>query len=206
MCNRWCLEFGEQLVPLMSPGVRVLEVGSRDVNGTLRSVLGELVDEYVGVDIEDGPGVDVVMNGLDIVSRFGRASFQVVVSTEMIEHCEPWREALVAMVETLAPGGLLLITTRSPGFALHGYPSDHWRFTRSDLRAALDPVCDIEVVASDPTLGWACGVGVIARRRADADMIAWRDALASLDVYAIEPGVDVEGVHRLDLAEPLEGA
>ena len=204
MCNRWCLTFGERLRERMTAGARVLDVGSRDVNGSLRTVLADRAGDYVGVDIEAGPGVDLVGDAVDLPALVGVNAFDTVVTTEMIEHCLPWRDAMHAMLRTLKPGGLFLLTTRSPGFALHGYPTDHWRFTRADMRRILEPVCEVIEVVSDPTLGWACGVGVLARRTAgDAALDAWRAQLDQVHVYEVQPGVDVEGVHRTEIAEPL---
>ena len=37
---------------------RVVEVGSRDINGSIRELVD--ADTYVGIDLEEGPGVDVV--------------------------------------------------------------------------------------------------------------------------------------------------
>src|SRR5258707_13747716 len=65
----------------------------------------------------------------------------------MLEHAENWQAALTGMLAVLLPGGLLVLTTRSEGFPLHGYPDDHWRFspdamggiTKSAGTDVLDP-------------------------------------------------------------------
>ncbi|TVQ61736.1 MAG: glycosyltransferase [Phycisphaerales bacterium] len=205
MCNQWCLAFGRSLKPKLPQRARVLDVGSRDVNGSMREVFADIASAYVGVDIEAGPGVDVVGDVVDLGELVGWNAFDLVMSTEMIEHCEPWRDAVSAMVASVRVGGYVLITTRSPGFALHGYPSDHWRYTRADMRRILGPVCEIIDVQSDPTLGWACGVGVLARRTAtDEELPAWRASLDHIELYKVTPGVDIEGTHRVELAEPLD--
>ncbi len=207
MCNQWCLAFGRRLKPKLPQRARVLDVGSRDVNGSMREVFADLASSYVGVDIEAGPGVDVVGDVVDLGEVVGWNAFDLVVSTEMIEHCEPWRDAVSAMVASVRVGGYVLITTRSPGFALHGYPSDHWRYTRADMRRIFAGACEVLEVESDPTLGWACGVGVLARRTAsDEELPAWRESLNRIELYKVTPGVDIEGTHRVELAEPLEEA
>lgn len=40
MCNQWCLEFSTRALGHLGSPTRMLEVGSLDVNGTVRSVLG----------------------------------------------------------------------------------------------------------------------------------------------------------------------
>lgn len=116
-------------------GKTVLEVGSYNVNGSPRDCIIPLNPaSYVGVDITPQEGfVDVVMDAENLVDRFGPASFDVVVSTELFEHIKDWAAVAAAINGVLKPGGMLLVTTRSAGFPLHGYPSDHWRYTTEDI-------------------------------------------------------------------------
>ena len=79
---------------------------------------------YVGIDITAGRGVDEVCDVADLVARFGASSFDLVISTEMLEHVYDWPRAVNKMKEVLRPEGVILFTTRSPGFPLHGYPDD----------------------------------------------------------------------------------
>jgi hypothetical protein len=46
-------------------GAKVLEIGSYDVNGSLRSLFAK-AGEYTGVDLKEGPGVDLVAFGHQI--------------------------------------------------------------------------------------------------------------------------------------------
>ena len=97
-------------------GLDVLEVGSFDVNGSVRSAAKQhSPGRYVGVDIAPGPGVDVVCSAEDLVKTFGEASFDVVVTTEMLEHVPNWKSAIMQMKQVLRPGGRLILTTRSRG-------------------------------------------------------------------------------------------
>lgn len=110
-------------------GRRVLEVGAGDVNGSVRPDLERLGPSvYVGVDAVAGPRVDRIVDATRLYAVFGRDSWDVVISTEMLEHARDWRGSLANMVSVLCPRGLLLVTTRSPGFPYHGFPEDHWRF------------------------------------------------------------------------------
>jgi SAM-dependent methyltransferase len=119
-------------------GARVLEVGSADINGSVRPGIERALSprSYLGLDIAPGPGVDIVCPG-GVESFPGEDQFDLVVSCEMLEHAERWEAAFRAMVRLLRPGGVLLLTARGPGFPRHN-PPDFWRFTPSDLgRAAV---------------------------------------------------------------------
>jgi SAM-dependent methyltransferase len=116
-------------------GKRVLEVGSRDVNGTVRPFLLSLgASEYLGVDLEPGPGVDRLCNVETLASELAGERFDVVVTTEMLEHVRDWRLAVGNLKRVVAPEGLLLVTTRSFGFPYHDYPGDYWRYEVDDMR------------------------------------------------------------------------
>ena len=131
------LEFLRRALPREEvSGAAVIEVGSRNVNGSPRQVVEPLKPAaYIGVDAVPGPGVDIVedatkLHRLDLLS-FG---FDIVISTEMLEHAFDWRSAVASMKRvTSRLGGLLVITTRSPGFPLHEFPADYWRFTLEDF-------------------------------------------------------------------------
>ena len=42
--------------------------------------------ECLGIDVEPGEFVDMVVPAGDIVKRFGEESFDVIISTELLEH------------------------------------------------------------------------------------------------------------------------
>ncbi|MDR7946051.1 methyltransferase domain-containing protein [Achromobacter aegrifaciens] len=187
MCNAWCMDWGKEALPHVKKGARVLEVGSRDVNGTLRTIFADPQSEYVGIDIFEGPGVDLVLDASRIVGQFGTEAFDVVLSTEMLEHCYDWQGALYQMAATLREGGILVLTTRSPGFELHDYPADHWRFSHQDFVDIFSPLGELIAVGDDMTLGWPCGVGVIVRRTCSAEELqAWVKRLREFPVYSME--------------------
>lgn len=112
-------------------GRAVAEAGARVVNGSVRPYVESLLPaSYLGTDLEAGPGVDKVCDAADLPSL---GQFAAVISTEMLEHAEHWRAAMRGLVEAVAPGGILVITTRGPGFPRHDHPSDYWRYTLADM-------------------------------------------------------------------------
>lgn len=161
MCNRACIQFATtRLLERDVRAKRVIEVGARDFNGSLRSAVERLgPSSYVGVDIEDGPGVDEVCDAEGLLDRFGRESFDLVLCTEVLEHVRNWRTVITNLKNLLAPGGVLLITTRSKGFGYHAFPYDYWRYELGDMEEILADL-SIEDIEPDPI---APGVFVKAR-------------------------------------------
>jgi SAM-dependent methyltransferase len=94
----------------------VVEIGSCDVNGTVRSFFSK-AKRYVGVDLSDGPGVDVVISG----HEYGDADSQdLVVSSEVFEHNPYWLETFINMIRITKPGGCVIFTCASTGRLEHG--------------------------------------------------------------------------------------
>ncbi len=125
----------EAILPEEIRGNEVLEVGAQDVNGSPREVLIPYRPKtYIGIDFGPGRGVDIVMDVRELIFRFGPSSFDVVVSTEMLEHAQDWRTAVAQMKGVLRPKGRLILTTRGPGFPFHGFPHDYWRYTVNDFK------------------------------------------------------------------------
>jgi SAM-dependent methyltransferase len=145
-------------------GKRVVEAGAYDYNGSVRGVYEAMGPEsYTGTDMQPGPGVDQVCAAEDLPGMLGEATADVVISTEMLEHAEDWRGAVTGMVTVLAPGGLLLLTTRSPGFPYHPHPEDHWRYTLDHMDGIAE-ACGLEVLRLEPDIPQCPGVFLLARK------------------------------------------
>lgn len=193
-----CNSSGQQfcLYALQSEPVRekrVLEVGALDINGSIRGLITEFgPSEYLGIDIEAGPGVDIVCDGGDVLRRFGAASFDVVIATEVLEHVRDWRAIVHNMKGVLRPGGVIVITTRSPGFPFHGFPFDYWRYRPDDMRAIFGDM-QIETIESDPM---SPGVFMKARKPESFD----EHELGSVAIYSMmagRPALQVKDRDRL---------
>ena len=153
MCNEACIEFGRAILQEEEiRGKSVIEVGSMDVNGSLRPTVEAYGPKrYIGVDFQMGPGVDLVCDANDLLDRFGRDSFDVLISTELLEHVRDWRKVIGNFKNLLKSNGTILVTTRSKGCAFHGYPFDFWRYETTDLQSIFSDFV-IECIAKDPTL------------------------------------------------------
>jgi len=123
---------------------RILEVGSLDVNGTIRDMFPGT--DYTGIDIRPGPGVDQVMSGAKL--EFPDNSFDGVLYLETMEHDKTFWLTLSEIARVLKEGGRLVITTRGIGYPLHNYPGDYFRFTEQVFEE-LEGYQD-KVIVSDP--------------------------------------------------------
>lgn len=178
MCNLTGIAFGEAALKQASvAGREVLEVGALDVNGSLRPFVESLGPaRYVGVDIALGPRVDEVVDASRLVERFGPDSFDIVITTEMLEHVRDWRAAVRNLKRVVRPGGLLLVTTRSVGFPYHGYPYDFWRYEPEDMEAIFADFENVELERDTD----APGVFMLARKPTIFD-----ERQAAIDLYSI---------------------
>lgn len=162
MCHPSCLEFGHTSIHRADVFDKmVLEVGSQDVNGSMRSMVEKLSPaRYVGIDLQEGPGVDEVCTAEDMVERFGPDTVDLLINTEMLEHVHDWRCVVSNLKRVLKPGGVLILTTRSRGYPIHGFPSDYWRFEIADFEKMFGDMI-IDELESDPS----GGPGVFLRAR-----------------------------------------
>jgi SAM-dependent methyltransferase len=105
--------------------VKILEVGSLDVNGSLRSVK-PTYSEYTGVDFQKGDGVDIVLQTADRLP-FEDNTFDAVVCSSVYEHAEFFWALHLECLRVLKSTGLLYVNAPSNG-VIHRYPVDSWRF------------------------------------------------------------------------------
>lgn len=145
-------------------GLTIVDVGSQDVNGSLRSV-APIDNTYIGVDFIEGKGVDVIIT--DPYSLpFESESVDVVVSSSCFEHSEFFWLLFNEALRILKPTGLLYINAPSNG-SFHRYPVDCWRFY---------PDSGVALQNWGKRSGYNCAMleSLIGRRKNDV----WNDFLA----------------------------
>ena len=128
-------------------GARVLEYGSRDMNGSVRSLFKSPA-EYVGVDAENEDGVDVVCLFHDF--QHDHQEFDVVISTEAMEHDPWWDKSIENVVKHLRPGGLFVMTCGGPGRQPHhvGHLGEvfgdyYGNRTPAEIKQKLEEFCEL---------------------------------------------------------------
>jgi 2-polyprenyl-3-methyl-5-hydroxy-6-metoxy-1,4-benzoquinol methylase len=183
MCHKSVLAWAGSLPADLFAGQEVVEVGAHDVNGTVRPIIeAHSPASYLGVDISAGAGVDLVSDVADLPRQFP-GGFDVVVTTEMLEHVEDWRAVFWSLAALTRIGGHLVLSTRSPGFPFHAFPIDCWRYPRETMVEILTAVgFEVDACLDDAE---APGVFALATKRRNVRRTKTKNLLAVIEV----PGV-----------------
>lgn len=129
-------------IPAASAGSRVLDYGC--AARPYRALLGPRI-EYVGADLEGNPLADVVLND-DGSVPLPDAQFDLILSTQVLEHVTDPELYVSECHRLLKPGGTLVLTTHGIMF-YHPDPVDYWRWTSAGLARILSTagLCSVEI-------------------------------------------------------------
>lgn len=144
--QRWFFERIKARYPQHFENVDVLDIGSLDINGSVRDMFHG--GTYIGVDVGPGRGVDVVAFGQDLT--YPDRSFDVCLSAECMEHNPEWVATFANMVRMSR--SMVIMTCATTGRAEHGTTRSHpgsspltvplWDYyrnlTEDDFREAFD--------------------------------------------------------------------
>jgi len=138
----------------------VVDIGGRDVNGSLRSFFEKIGMKFICVDMEEDKSVDIVVPPGDKLP-FEDGSVDAIVSTSCFEHDPCFWLTFREMTRIIKPSGYIYINAPSAG-PYHSYPGDNWRFY-SDAGQALaywsgkqlsnEPIYPVKVVETFNVLG-----------------------------------------------------
>jgi SAM-dependent methyltransferase len=88
------------------------------------------VSEHVGVDIEGNPDAD--LTGTIESIPVEDASFDLVICTQVLEHCDDPAQGVRELRRVVRPGGRVLLSTHGVQ-VYHPAPHDLWRWTHEGL-------------------------------------------------------------------------
>ena len=97
----------------------VLELGSKDVNGSVREFFDHC--DYTGIDKEPGEGVDIVV---DARNTLFKKNFNTIICFSLLEHEEDWKTVLSHNVQFLMESGRMFFSFGSEGNIKH---MDVWK-------------------------------------------------------------------------------
>ena len=120
-------------VPAVTPGSRVLDYGC--AARPYRALFGPGI-EYVGADLEGNSLADVPLNE-DGSVPLPDAQFDLILSTQVLEHVADPELYVSECHRLLKPGGTLVITTHGIMY-YHPDPVDYWRWTSAGLGRILE--------------------------------------------------------------------
>lgn len=106
-------------------GKTVLDIGSQNVNGSLRDVCPKGL-KYIGVDFVAGDGVDIILED-PYALPFENNSVDYVVCSSCFEHSDFFWLVFLEILRVLKPDGIFYLNVPSNGF-IHRWPADSWRF------------------------------------------------------------------------------
>lgn len=151
----------------LSDDMNVMDLGSYDVNGTLRSVLPEEW-QYIGVDRVEGPNVDKLVS-CDYNLPVYEESIDIVVSSSCLQYVRNPFKMMDSIYKCLRPGGMVILcaaATERPG--LISLPKgecpnqdpefDCWRILKDGMEALLhDSGFNVEEVYYRGSNCWGIG-------------------------------------------------
>lgn len=123
-------------MPLMKPGMSVLDAGSgHEHEQYLRKELLATGATLHTCDFNPGPGVDFTADVSAL--PFADASYDIVLSTQVLEHVQDPAKVVHEMARVLKPGGLLFLTTPQSS-PLHNLPWNYFNSTNLGLRLLFE--------------------------------------------------------------------
>lgn len=124
--------------------LKIIDIGSQDINGSYRSIFENYNWQYCGCDMTEGKNVDIILNNEYNWNEVKSGSFDVVISGQAFEHIEYFWVTMLEISRILKEEGLCCIIAPSGGIE-HKYPIDCWRFY-SDGMETLSKYAGLHVV------------------------------------------------------------
>lgn len=136
-----------------------LDIGSMDINGSARQFFDGWF--YTGVDMLEGKGVDVVLNGHDLKQVYKPESFDVVLCLETLEHDDMFWITLKNIQDLTKQGGHMIITVPTFKFPLHRHPKDYYRFGEDVFTDVFYPSNAFKILEMKEVIGKGGNPGVV---------------------------------------------
>ncbi|MEI6521248.1 MAG: class I SAM-dependent methyltransferase, partial [bacterium] len=136
-------------------GMKVLEIGSREVTGVSHAREMFSNAQYIGFDYYPGINVDVVGDAHKLSQYFGDEKFDIIYSSAVFEHfAMPWLVA-VEISKLLKVGGIVFVETHF-SYISHERPWHFFQFSDIALKTLFSPALGFECIeagVSNPIVG-----------------------------------------------------
>ncbi len=194
--DKACVFRAAYLADFEDTPLTLLDVGSAMVDGQKlanRTAMANDAWRMIGLDIEPGLNVDVVVADPYDWSEIASGSVDVVTCSEVFEHAEYFWITILEIARVLKPNGLAFITSPGGG-PRHRFPVDCWRFY-DDAFPALARYAGLNLVEAQ--VQW-----VPAYRKG----IQWRDSSAVMQRPLRDAGGLADDALRQTIGKSLRGA
>lgn len=112
----------------------ILEVGSREYGSTSSFRATYPLNEYIGIDMAPGKGVDRIIDLAEGIGDLEEHYFSLIVCCSVLEHVsKPWKMA-ENITKLIALGGTLFVSAPWV-WRYHAYPDDYFRFSARGIEA-----------------------------------------------------------------------
>jgi len=136
-------------------GLKILEIGSREVTGRSDARQRFSNAHYVGFDYYSGSNVDIVGDAHKLSHYFRKEEFDIIYSSAVFEHfAMPWLVA-TEIAKILKINGIIFIETHF-SFSSHERPWHFFQFSDMALRVLFSQALGFECIeagASNPIIG-----------------------------------------------------
>ena len=122
------------------------------------------ISSYVGVDPVDNPRAELKGSVEDLPVEDG--SFDVVLCSQVLEHCDDPARAISELHRATGPGGRLLLSTHGVQ-VYHPSPVDYWRWTHAGLEKIVNDNGEWASVRVSPASGTAACVAMLVNMYID---------------------------------------
>jgi SAM-dependent methyltransferase len=136
--------------------VRVLDVGCGPK--PYYPFFAHVSSEYIGVDVVENPAAE--LRGPVEALPVEDASFDVVLCTQVLEHCDDPAQAVRELRRVTAPGGRVLASTHGVQ-VYHPSPVDYWRWTHEGLRRIFEQNAEWSALTVDAAAGTASALAML---------------------------------------------
>jgi len=161
------------------------------------------VSEYVGLDFESN--ADAELHGRIEAIPAPDASFDVVLCTQVLEHCDDPPQAIRELRRVVAPGGRVLLSTHGVQ-VYHPAPHDLWRWTHEGLERLFLTNGSWSSVTVRPSAGTAATLALLLSIYVDlAARHAHAAPLGRLVVRALQAAGRAVDARSARLREPGPG-
>jgi SAM-dependent methyltransferase len=198
---RWLRDQAERL-RREGASVRILDVGCGPK--PYYPFFADVAAEYIGLDVVPTPSADVVGVVEEMPLDSGR--FDLVLCTQVLEHCDEPARAVSELRRVTAPGGRVLASTHGVQ-VYHPSPHDYWRWTHEGLARLFRENAEWAGLRVEPAAGTAATLAMllgtfveIGFRRANAP------GLARGPVWALNRAGAGLDSRVAELREPVPGA